>query len=66
MKMQYGKYKDYEIKDIPSDYLKWMKDSFSDDELRDEAKEEYNLREDTKEHFYSGDGVDFCMQDDVW
>lgn len=44
MKMPCGRHDGKEVSDLPSDYLKWLMDNFGDDDVRDEASEEYNRR----------------------
>lgn len=49
MKMPWGKHKDEEIEDLPSDYLKWLAENCEDDDICEAADEEYRWRKDNGE-----------------
>lgn len=44
MKMPWGKYKGYDIEDLPTDYLKWLAENCDNDEIFTAADEEYRYR----------------------
>jgi len=54
--MPFGKYKEYEIEDIPSNYLKYMLDQpgFIDNNthLADQFQKELDVRDKSNAHFY--------------
>jgi len=54
--MPFGKYVDYEIETIPSDYLSYMLDlpGFIDnnEHLADQMQKELDVRENSNAHFY--------------
>ena len=52
MKMPWGKFKDEEIEDIPSGYLKWLAINCEDDDICEAADQEYRWRTDNGEHFW--------------
>ena len=52
MIMPFGKYKNKDLEEIPSNYLEWCLDTFEDeDELYLEIDKEYQFREKTNTHF---------------
>ena len=56
MKMPYGKFKDCEIEDLPSGYLRWIAENWTEDTPKNErictvADLEYQEREKTGTHF---------------
>ena len=52
MKMPWGKFKHYDIEDVPSGYLKWLAENCEDEEVCCAADEEYRWRTDNSEHWY--------------
>lgn len=56
MKMPWGKYKDEELDDIPSDYLYWIAANCDQDNIASAADEEYRWREDNSAHFWEEKG----------
>lgn len=52
MRMPWGAYRDYEMEDIPSGYLKWLAGNCEDEEICCAADEEYRWRSDNNEHWY--------------
>lgn len=53
MIMPFGDYKGKDLEDIPSDYLLWIIDKVTlNDELVEEAEEEYEFRSNWKTHFW--------------
>ncbi|KKM79221.1 hypothetical protein LCGC14_1352090 [marine sediment metagenome] len=55
MRMPFGKHRGEKIEDLPSDYLRWMKNEMDDEELKEAAEEEYSQREDEGTHFWSNE-----------
>lgn len=54
MKIPFGKYQGNRIVDLPSNYLYLLQqNNMEDDTIRNEAKEEWDFREDAGAHFYS-------------
>lgn len=49
MRMPCGRYEGKEVSGLSSDYLKWLIENFGDDDVRDEADNEYNRRLDNGE-----------------
>ena len=46
MKMPWGKYKDQDLEDIPTDYLQWAAESgFGSTKLQEEIQNQLTLRE---------------------
>ena len=56
MELPFGKYRDIEIEEVPSDYLRWLvlQDWFENryPELLKEAEEELSFRDINMSHFY--------------
>jgi len=50
MEMPFGKHKGEEIEDLPSSYIKWLTENMEDEEIRLEAGQEYQYREDYTYH----------------
>lgn len=44
MIIPWGKYKDFEMEDIPESYLEWLSKNCEDDEIREEAEDVLNLK----------------------
>jgi len=50
----FGRYQGRQINDIPSNYLKWIIDNVeNNDELVEAATEEYQFRNDYRNHFWN-------------
>lgn len=49
--MPFGKYKGRTIEEIPSSYLRWMRDNLEDDDLTDAAYAEIEFRDIHQTHF---------------
>ena len=52
MKMPFGKFKNRDIDDLPSDYLKWVAGHVDDENICCAADEEYQYRTDNNIHWY--------------
>ena len=51
MTVPFGKYKDKTIEEIPSGYLRWMRDNLEEDDLVQAADDELQHRTDHNVHF---------------
>jgi hypothetical protein len=49
MLMPWGKYRDEEVHTLPTDYLAWLIEECEDDEVREEAEQEFQRRQDSGE-----------------
>ena len=49
--VHFGKYKGKTIEEIPSGYLRWMRDNCEEDDLVDDAARELQFRDDHSTHF---------------
>lgn len=54
-KMPHGEYRDSCLEDVPSDYLKWVAEYFSIDEIATKADLVWSFREKTGTHKYKKD-----------
>ena len=52
MEMPGGKHQGKEMHEIPSDYLKWVSENWSQENVAEAADEEWNFRERNRTHFY--------------
>ena len=52
MKMPWGKHKDKNMEDIPSNYLLWLAENCDNERIAEAADEEWQFRERHNEHFY--------------
>lgn len=52
MKMPFGKHRGKDIEDIPSSYLRWLSLNCDDEEIAENADEEYQHRERYNCHIY--------------
>ncbi len=50
--MPWGKFKGKSIEEIPSGYLRWLKDNCEDDEIMKSAEDEYVFRDKWNTHFW--------------
>lgn len=51
MTMPFGKYRGKTIEELPSGYLRWMRDNVEDDDLVDAADDELQFRDIHNTHF---------------
>jgi hypothetical protein len=51
-KIPFGKFKDFDIEEVPSGYVKWMMENIEDEIIQKIAEEEWYDREDNKSHFW--------------
>lgn len=52
MIMPWGKHRGVDIDDIDSGYLRWLAQECDDEEIAEEADEEYQYREQNRTHFW--------------
>ena len=52
MKMPWGKYRGHEIEELPSGYLRWLATECDNEEIAEEADEEWQHRERYNAHHY--------------
>jgi hypothetical protein len=52
MMMPWGAFKGKPIESIPSGYLKWLAENCEDNDICEEADEEFRRRTDDNEHFW--------------
>ena len=50
--MPWGKYRGHEIEELPSGYLKWLATECDNEEIAEEADEEWQHRERYNSHHY--------------
>lgn len=48
----FGKFKGTKIRNLPSDYLKWVAENVENEDVCCAADEEYRWRTNNNEHFY--------------
>jgi len=53
--LSFGKYKNADLEDVPSNYLKWLINNHDDDWVVEAAEAEFKYRSDHGSHFYSDD-----------
>lgn len=46
MKLEFGKFKGYDLEDVPLHYLEWLTENHDDDEVRKAAEDEIACRRD--------------------
>jgi len=50
--LPFGKFKGRTIEDVPSDYLKWLRDNSSDEDILEACEAELSYRTDHNAHFH--------------